>query len=138
MIFLHLLGKVVDKGGALNLLAIGERDKSGDGDQQDFVGPVLPVCILDQISLEGDFRAVFRRDLVMLMDGIARSDFVIVDLEKSGSAALIEHVANNCRQFTLVIKDGGGLVNDANLLFPGDEKEGGDLLGFDALPKVDF
>ncbi len=74
----------------------------------------------------------------MLTDGIARSDFVIVDLEKGGSAALIEHVANDGRQFALVIKDGGGLVNDANLLFPSDEKEGGDLLGFDALPKVNF
>jgi hypothetical protein len=103
-----------------------------------FVGPILPVCILDQISLEGNFRAVFRRDLVMLMNGIAISDFVIVDLEQGGSAALIKHVANDGRQFALVIKDEAGLVNDANLLFPSDEKKEGDLLSFDALPKVKF
>ncbi len=135
---MYLLNKVIVEGGALNLLAIGERDKSGDGNQQDFVGCILPVCILDQISLEGNFRGVFCRDLDMLTDSIARSDFVIVDLEKGRSAALIEHVANNGRQFALVIKGGGGLVNDANLLFPSDEKEGGDLLGFNALPKVNF
>ncbi len=135
---MHLLDKIVVKGGALNLLAVGERDESGDGDQQDFVGCALSVCILDQISLEGNFWAVLRRDLVMLMDGIARSDFIIVDLEKGRSAALIEHFANDGRQFALVIKDRGGLVNDANLLFPSDKKEGGDLLGFDAFPKVNF
>jgi hypothetical protein len=42
-IFLHLLDKIVVEGGALNLLAVGERDKSGDGNQQDFVGCILPV-----------------------------------------------------------------------------------------------
>jgi hypothetical protein len=135
---LPLLNKIVIKGGALNLLAVGEKDKSGEGNQQDFVGCILLGCILDQISLEGNFRAVFRRDLVMLTDGIARSDFVIVNLKKSRSASLIKHAANDGRQFALVIKDGGELVNDANLLFPSDEKEGGDLLGFDALPKVNF
>ncbi len=45
----------------------------------------------------------------MLTVGIARSNFVIVDLEKGGSAALIKHVADDGRQFALVIKDRSSL-----------------------------
>jgi hypothetical protein len=59
-------------------------------------------------------------------------------LKKGGSNAHVGHVANDGRQFALVIKDGSRLINDANLLLPGDKKEGGDLLGVDALPKVIF
>jgi hypothetical protein len=74
----------------------------------------------------------------MLTDGIARSDLVIVDLERGGSAALVKYVTNDGRQFALVIKDGSGLINYTNLLLPGDEKEGGDLLGVNALPEIIF
>ena len=60
---------------------------------------------------------------------------VFVDFEKGGRAVLVEHVADDGDKLILVIIDRGGLVYQTDLLFPGDEKEGGDLVWGDALSK---
>ena len=87
------------------------------------------------IRLEGDFGMEPRRDLLELANGVAGADFIFVDFEKGTRGVLVEHVADDGDKLIFVIVDRGGLIYQTDLLFPGDEKEGRDLVWGDALPK---
>ena len=131
----HLVNEIVVDDDALDLKAVGERGKSGNRNECYLDFCFIPVCIFHGVRLEGDFGTEFCRDLLELANGVAGSDFIFVDFEKGGRAVLVEHVADDGDKFIFVIVDRGGLVYQTDLLLPGDEKEGGDLVWGDALPK---
>jgi hypothetical protein len=82
--------------------------------------------------LEGDFGTELGGDLGMLADGIARSDFVLINFEKGRRAALVEHVTNDGYELIPLVGDGGGLVDHGYFFFVSDEDDGGDLVGGEA------
>ncbi len=58
-----------------------------------------------------------------------RSDVVLIDFKEGRGAALVKHISDDGGEFVPFVENGGWFIDYTNLLFPGNEKDGGDLFG---------
>ncbi len=133
--YFHRVDEIIVDDDAFDLKAVGERSKSGNCDECYLDLCFVSVCVFHRIRQEGDFGMKLRRDLSELTNGVAGTNLIFVNFEEGRRAVLVEHVADDGDEFIFVVVDRGGLVYQTDLFFPGDEKEGGDLVWGDALPK---
>ncbi len=84
---------------------------------------IFIVSSLDNISLEGDFRPMLGGNFLMFLNYVAQANLVTIDFEEGGGAFLAEHVTNDSDEGAIWLLDGGGLINNANLILPSDVQQ---------------
>ena len=84
---------------------------------------IIIVSSLDNISLEGDFRPMLGGYFLMFLNCIARANLVTINFEESGGAFLTEHVTDDSDKGAIWLLDGGGLINNANLILPSEVQQ---------------
>ena len=81
---------------------------------------IFIVSYLDDISLEGDFRLMLGGNFLMFLNCVAQANLVTINYEESGGVFLTEHVTDDSDEGAIWLLDGGGLINNANLVLPSD------------------
>ncbi len=116
----HLFDKCVVEGGLLNFSAKREGGQVENNPHGDFVWIVFIVCFLDDIGLEGHLEPMLAGNVLVFLDCVAGANLVTINFEEGGGAFLSKHVTNDSFEGPILLHDGGGLVDDANLSFAGD------------------
>ncbi len=94
----------------------------------DLMWIIFIVSSLDNISLEGDFRPMLSGNFIMFLNCVAQANLVTINFEESRGAFLAEHVADDSNEGAIWLLDGGGLINNANLVLPSDVQQSGNFV----------
>ncbi len=119
----HLFDEGIVKQSLLNFCPKGEGRLVGDNPHGNLVWTIFIVSSLNNISLEGDFRPMLCGNLLMFLNCVAQAKLVTIDFEESGGAFLAEHVTDDSDEGAIWLLDGGGLINNANLILPSEVQQ---------------
>jgi hypothetical protein len=73
--------------------------------------------------LEEDFRPMLCGNFLMFLNCVAQANLVTIDFEESGGAFLAEHDTDDSDEGGIWLLDGGGLINNANLVLLSDVQQ---------------
>jgi hypothetical protein len=116
----HLFDKCVVEGSLLDFSAKREGGQVRNNPHGDFVWIVFIVCSLDDIGLEGHLGPMLAGNVLVFLDCVAEANLITINFEEGRGAFFAKHVTNDFFEGLILLHDGGGLVDDANLSFAGD------------------